>query len=149
MIRFSLKQLLMFISACCVYFTAVRSMFAVSDYDESGFGYAHAATTIGVWAIFALGYAHWAFRDSLIIHVLGPFAMGVVLLLQLLTFRLSPPMTILEVSIRAVILGCCVGTFISFPTTAWIILTSRVRTTSHPQHRPQGVHLGSGANHDV
>ena len=126
MFNFSLRDLLTFTLASCVYLAALPSMGAIWNADEFPTSAVTTTTIIVSWVLLALVYASWRLRSALIVHFFGPVAVAVILSIAITVEGFPRDSRVMEVCLGGLTVGCFISTFFSFPTTTLMILVIAV-----------------------
>ncbi len=133
MARFTLRQLLVFVTVGCVYFFAVRRLVVnhnefhsvlgsardgdVGAVNEISASWRPAATQLGAWLILSVLYRHWRMTP-----VIFCYAWGFTVAL----FFAVPVTDGGETLKVVVVLGCMLGTLVSLPLAVFLIFARAV-----------------------
>jgi len=138
-LSFSLRNLLAFVLATCLYLAALRSAAVIVRGDRvEGFS-SVTAILIGSWFLLGCIYTAWRLYSALIIHLFGPAA--AVVIAAIIAVRVEgclAHVTLAELGIAALAVGCALGTVVSFPITILVLLdlASRRHREPSPRSRP-------------
>lgn len=137
---FSLRNLFVFVFACCVYLAALRGVAAI--WFDEGFHVCSLVTAclIGSWVLLGLVYASWRLRSALLVHFFGLIAVGVIVPIVLAVDGLPADTSLAEMGVRALTAGCAVSTFFSFPTTILVILVIARNKKRQKASEPPATH---------
>ena len=118
--RFSLRNLLIFVLACCVYLAVLPSMAAIWHAEEIPDDGIVVISLIVAWLLLSFVYAAWHLRSALIVHCFGPIAVVAIALIYSVAFGLPDGVDLCQFSVRILTVGCFISTLFSFPTTTLI-----------------------------
>ena len=120
--QFSLRNLLIFVFACCVYLAALPSMGAIWYAAEFPVDGIVVVSLVVAWLLLSLVYASWRLNNTLIVHFFCPIAATVIALIFFPIAGLPTDVNLRDLLVRILTVCCFISTFFSFPTTTLIIV---------------------------
>ena len=121
MVHFSLRNLFVFVFACCLYLAALRGMGTFWYSGKLPGDSMVVATLIVSWFLLLIVYAFWHLKSSLAVHFFGPGVVTVIVIFMVAE-GLPPDTTLGQLLLESLTIGCSISTSVSFPTTTLIIL---------------------------
>jgi hypothetical protein len=103
-----MRQLLVFMFACCVYLAAVRDLAMWPTMTSQLF-----FTQLGAWLALLALYGHWRLWSSVVVHT-ATFS-AILFMSLMFAFAFALRNTFLATWADPVVIGCALATLISFP----------------------------------